>query len=473
MKRFTQITRIPLLALGLVTTSAIAVPKPNILFIMADNLGKDWIECYGADEIETPHLNQLARTGMKFHNAWSMPQCTPSRMTLLTGQYPWRTGWVGHWDVPRWGVSYFDWKHYTTFANVMKTAGYTTAIAGKWQLNDFRLEPNVLRKHGFDDWCMWTGNEKQNPLSSKVYWDPYLHTKSGSRTHRGKYGPDVHCDFLIEFMHRNRDEPMMLYFPMVLAHSPTAPTPLEPNVQSKRDQMKAMVRYTDHLIGRLLKTIGELGLRKRTIIIFTTDNGTDNDLLGTVRGQRPRGGNTYSFEGGVCAPFIVNCPGLVPEGVETEALTDFSDLLPTFAELGHATLPNGVTLDGKSFAPLILGKSNDSPRAWIMAIGRGVSELDARGVRGIHDYNERVIRDKRFKAWVSPQRKIAQLFDLQNDPLEKINLMKNTRPEVKSALRKFQAVVDTTPVEDAKLKYDPRPRRPWERELPTKKKADG
>jgi len=134
-----------------------AAPKPNILFIMVDDLGKEWISSYGADNIQTPHIDKLAKGGMKFYNAWSMPQCTPTRATLLTGQYPWRTGWVNHWDVPRWGVGYFDWVKYTTFARVMKGAGYRTAIAGKWQINDFRLEPKALEKHGFDDWCMWTG----------------------------------------------------------------------------------------------------------------------------------------------------------------------------------------------------------------------------------------------------------------------------------------------------------------------------
>jgi arylsulfatase A-like enzyme len=133
-----------------------ALDRPNILLILVDDLGKDWIGCYGADGASTPHIDRLAAAGMKFRNAWSMPQCTPTRVTLLTGQYPWRTGWVNHWDVPRWGVGYFDWEEYTTFARVLRGAGYATAIAGKWQINDFRLEPGALAKHGFDDWCVWT-----------------------------------------------------------------------------------------------------------------------------------------------------------------------------------------------------------------------------------------------------------------------------------------------------------------------------
>ena len=166
--------------------------KPNIIFIMLDDLGKEWIGCYGADDIKTPHIDALAESGLTFNKAWSMPQCTPTRVTLLTGQYPWRTGWVNHWDVPRGGVAYFDWEKHTTFATLMKSAGYKTAVAGKWQINDFRVEPEALKKHGFDDWCMWTGYEAQNTRSKNRYWDPYVHTRDGSKTWEGKFGPDIY-----------------------------------------------------------------------------------------------------------------------------------------------------------------------------------------------------------------------------------------------------------------------------------------
>ena len=184
---------------------------------------------------------------MKFRNAWSMPQCTPTRVTLLTGQYPWRTGWVNHWDVPRWGVGYFDWAKHTTFARVMKSAGYRTAVAGKWQINDFRLEPKALEKHGFDDWCMWTGYEAQNPPSGKRYWDAYIHTRAGSKTHAGKFGPDVYCDFLIDFIRANNAKPMMLYFPMALTHGPLVHTPAEPKITERFAKHKAMISRMIHM----------------------------------------------------------------------------------------------------------------------------------------------------------------------------------------------------------------------------------
>ena len=115
--------------------------RPNIIFILLDDLGKEWVSCYGAENIETPNVDALAASGIRFNNAYSMPQCTPSRATFLTGQYPFRNGWVNHWDVPRWGVGYFDWKKNPSIGRVMKAAGYATAAAGKWQINDFRIHP--------------------------------------------------------------------------------------------------------------------------------------------------------------------------------------------------------------------------------------------------------------------------------------------------------------------------------------------
>ena len=462
------VTRAAIIALAFASSQGVQaeqVEKPNILLIMVDDLGKDWIRCYGADDIQTPNIDRLAKEGMKFNNAWSMPQCTPTRATLLTGQYPWRTGWVNHWDVPRWGVAYFDWERYTAFATILKSAGYTTAIAGKWQINDFRLEPEALRKHGFDEWCVWTGYEALNPPSGKRYWDAYIHTTEGSKTYSGKFGPDIYCNFLIDFMSRHKNEPMMLYYPMALTHGPLVHTPSQPDVTGRLAKHKAMVRYTDHLVGRLVQASDDLGIRQRTIIIFTTDNGTSGGRRGTIDGARPKGGKASKYEGGVCEPFIVNCPGLVPAGTVTDALTDFTDLLPTFADLGGANVPPDLEIDGKSFAPLILGQATDSPRDWIMALGHGAAALDEHGVRGRYDFTDRVIRDKRYKVWVNTHRKITELYDLHNDPLERNNLIRSDKPELAAALAKFQAVVDSMPENDARPQYRKRQPMPWDRKF--------
>ena len=150
--------------MGATTVHAATRAKPNIVFLMVDDLGKEWVSCYGAEGIETPNIDALAEGGMLFQNAYSMPQCTPTRVALLTGQYPFRNGWINHWDVPRWDVGcHFDPTYYTTFARIVKTAGYATAAAGKWQISDFRKKQDVMNDHGFDGYCMWTGAESENP----------------------------------------------------------------------------------------------------------------------------------------------------------------------------------------------------------------------------------------------------------------------------------------------------------------------
>ena len=446
------------------TASPTTVEKPNILFIMLDDLGKEWISCYGAEDIKTPNIDALAAGGMKFNNAYSMPQCTPSRATLLTGKYPFRNGFVNHWDVPRWGIAYFDWKkkENTTFARLMKDLGYATFAAGKWQINDFRIEPQAMKKHGFDDWAMWTGYETGNPPSNERYQDPYINTPEGSKTYAGEFGPDIYTGRLIEFMRKHKEDPMCLYFPMALPHTPLVSTPDEPKAKSKLDKQIAMVRYLDKNVGRLVTALNELGIRERTIIIFTTDNGSTGSITGTLKGTKVQGGKSQEKESGVCAPFIVNGPGLVPAGVETDALTDFSDLLPTFVELGGGTVPEDLVIDGKSIAPLILGKEKDSPRKWIMALGFGKAKLDNKGVRGRADFMSRVIRDKRYKVWINNKKKITRLHDLSKDPWEKTNLLNSDSAEHKQALKKFQAVIDSLPDQDARPLYEPRAANPWD-----------
>jgi arylsulfatase A-like enzyme len=460
------------LAVPLLASEKPAV-KPNILFILVDDLGKEWIGCYGGEGIKTPNIDALAAGGMKFNNAYSMPACSPSRTTLLTGKYPWRTGYVNHWDVPRWGIGYFDWKKKgnTTFARLMKNHGYATAAAGKWQLNDFRLEPLAMQEHGFDDWAMWTGCEgstdkAHEKKSSKRYWDAYIHTKAGSKTCEGQFGPDIYANHLINFMREHKDEPMCLYYPMAMPHTPVAATPDEPKVRSVMDRHKAMVRYIDKLVGKLVKTLDELEIRDRTIVIFTTDNGSappPRGVIGVRNGKKVVGAKSTETEAGVCAPFIVNGPGLVPAGIETDALTDFSDMLPTFLELGGGQVPDDLIIDGVSIAPLILGKKQDSDRKWIMALGHGGATLDAKGVRPVNDFSTRVIRDKRYKVWISSAREIIRLHDLIEDPWEETNLLSSDRPEHKRVLGKFQQVIDALPEKDARPLYEHRAANPWDK----------
>jgi len=348
-------------------------------------------------------------------------------------------------------------------ARLLKDAGYATTAAGKWQINDFRIEPQIMKEHGYDDWLMWTGYEANNPPSANRYADPYLNTPRGSASRKGAFGPDLYTEHLIGFMQQNRDRPMFLYHAMTLPHTPFVTTPDEPDAKSNLDKHKAMVRSMDKQVGRLVSAIDELGLRERTIIIFTTDNGSTGSITGSRNGRKVKGAKGKTTEAGVCAPFIVNAPGLVPANAETDTLTDFTDLLPTFVDLAGAKVPAELEIDGISIAQVILGKAEDSPREWIMAMSSGPAKIDAKGIRGTHDFVERVIRDKSFKVHVSTGKTIHRLHDLINDPWEERNLLNGELNEAQeAALAKFQAVVDLLPDTDARPLCQPRAPQPWD-----------
>ena len=451
------------LSLGLPVDVPAETP-PNILFIMVDDLGPEWISSYGAELVKTPRIDKLASGGMSFQNAYSMPQCTPTRATLLTGQYPFRHGWCNHWDVPRWGAGCnFDWKHNTSFATLLKPAGYVSCVVGKWQINDFRVQPQALKQHGFDHWCMWTGYESQNPPSGKRYWDPYIYTdKTPSKTYQGQFGPDIYTDYLVNFMKEHRDQPMLMYFPMALTHGPLVHTPDHPDATTKEEKHLAMVLYTDKLVGRLVDTLDELQLRENTYIFFTTDNGTSGGVRGRMDGREVRGGKAKLTENGPRQPFIVNCPGRVPAGTTTDTLTDFTDMLPTFAELAGVQLQEDMQLDGYSIARVIQGKSKDTARKWMLAMGFGSASLDQDGVRPRQVFTDRVIRDKQHKVFVI-NGEITRLHDLKQDPTEETNLLASKNPKHQSALRRFQAILESFPEKDARPRYDPTPPQPWDR----------
>lgn len=439
------------------------VNQPNIFFILVDDLGKEWVSCYGAEGIKTPNIDKLAQNGLMFENFYVMPQCTPTRLSLFTGQYPFRHGWVNHWDVPRWGGgAHFDPDLNPNFARLLQTAGYKNAAVGKWQVNDFRVQPEVMIKHGFDDYCMWTGYETGNPPSAERYWDPYIHTKEGSKTYNGQFGEDVFIDFIIDFMKKNKNDPMFLYYSMCLTHTPFTTTPEEPEASGHLNQHKAMVRYMDKLVGRIDKALAELGLKENTIIIYTTDNGTTS-ITGKLNGREVQGGKSKTTESGVCVPFIVNCPGIVPEGKVTDALSDITDIFPTCLELAGAKLPDDLVIDGVSQAKIFAGKTTHSQRKWIMAMGGGNNAaLSEKGVENQYRFRDRVIRNKKYKLFISSEKEPEKLINLKIDPEEKNNLLSDKTVKNKSALKKLWKVVEMFPEKDNDPVYNPLPPQPWD-----------
>jgi len=420
-----------------------APDRPNLLFIMADDLGKEWLSCYGSACHQTPNIDRLATGGIRFENVYATPLCTPTRHELLTGRYPFRTGWTTHYDTPRWGGQYFDWNREITFARVLRSAGYATAIAGKWQINDLRTQSDALRRHGFDEHCVWTGFETGNPPSAERYFDPFIQHNGQRSTHEGAFGPDVFADFLVDFMTRHKNRPFFAYYPMVLPHTPFTKTPHNRDTTAEGLELApGMVDYVDYQVGRLVETLDKLNIRDRTIVFFTADNGTVQGVKCEARGRLVDGGKATLTEPGICVPFIVNGPQRVPAGRECDELIDFSDIFPTLIDLAGANPPEGVTLDGGSFVDLLQGQTTGRPgRQWIFSqLGRN-----------------RVVRDKRFKLYSD-----GRFYDIIADFFEQHDLRDSREPAIAAARAQLSAVLKSLPP-DAKLPFKRGPHEPKNR----------
>jgi arylsulfatase A-like enzyme len=447
---------------------------PNIIIIVVDDLGKEWISHYGAEDIATPNIDALAESGITFNNVYSMPQCTPTRVTILTGQYPFRHGWVNHWDVPRWGGgAHFDETINPSIGKEMKKAGYSTCIAGKWQIDDFRVEPDALTKNGFDEFCMWTGYESGVEASANRYQDPYVYTKEGSKTYSGEFGPDLFKNFIIDFIHNNKEHPMFIYYPMVLTHTPFVDTP----VSSAPDNLGkhiGMVKYTDLITGEIVKALENEGIRENTVIIWTTDNGTTGAITGKRNGIKVKGGKSKTIEPGINAPFIVSWPGKIKPNRISNALIDFTDIFPTCLDLAGTAPKENVLVDGKSFKidgssfkdVLMKGKEK-SNRKWILGMGGGNNAaLTVNGVENQYVFRDRVLRNQKYKLYINSEREPEKFFDLLVDDLESNNLLDSLNTEErKGNFNQLLQVSQTFPKMDNDPKYYPNPSQTWDVEI--------
>jgi arylsulfatase A-like enzyme len=397
---------------------------------MADDLGAECLGCYGGTSYTTPHLDGLASSGVRFTHCNSTPLCSPSRVQVMTGRYPFRTGWPMMINQRPKGQQYLDPKE-RTFGHVLKAGGYATALAGKWQLCHFDERPDHVRQCGFDDSCCWAW--RVNGTRTKRYWTPAVWQDGRMRDDvADRYGPDVFCEFLIDAMTRNRSRPFMAYYPMTLVHSPFVPTPDTKRRQSTPKGSKArqqnfadMVAYMDKLIGRLVAALDRLKLREKTLIMFTGDNGTHRAITSKLGGTSIiTGGKGKMTEAGTHVPLIANWHGTTPAGKVCDDLIDFSDMMPTFVELAGAPLPQGVTIDGRSFAPQLLGQKG-KPRDWAYCRLR----------------EDRWVRDKRWRL-----RGNGTLVDLQGQRYGTKPTYKpgqNEPPEANAARKRLQAVLDT------------------------------
>ncbi len=431
--------------------------QPNIILILVDDLGKEWISCYGAEDIKTPNIDKLADNGVLFNNVYAMPQCTPTRLALLTGQYPYRNGWINHWDVPRWGGgAHFDETQNPSFISKIKETGYKTCIAGKWQIDDFRVEPDALTKIGFDSYCMWTGYETGIPESAERYQNPYIYSNGFSKTYSNQFGSDIFTKHITSFITENNESPFFVYFPMVLTHPPFVNTPDETS-DTKIGKHKAMVRYTDKIVGQLINTLEALNIREETIIIFTTDNGTSRGIKGNYKNEFINGGKTQTTENGICIPFIISWTGRIKNNLLSNALIDFTDILPTCLDIAGGNpkpkmtfLDKSYVIDGISFKDVLTKNRTSSKRSWILSMGgQNNARLTENGVENMYAFRDRVLRNERYKLYINTAGLPEKFFDLEQDPFENQNLINNLNS--KERKRNFELLlkpVKTFPKKD-------------------------
>ena len=333
--------------------------KPNIVLIMADDMGYECIGANGSIEYQTPNIDELANKGIRFEHCYSQPLCTPSRVKIMTGQYNYR--------------NYEDFGYINpnqkTFGNLLHDAGYATCVSGKLQLNGLNRNnegnQDVNRPYhfGFDEYCLWQLHHRRTKDGER--FGNALITQNGKDLPRDPdlYGPRVFADYILDFIERKADQPFFVYYPMVLVHDPFVPTPDSPEwaEQERRYENDTayfadMMAYTDRIIGELETKLKEKGVWENTLFIFTADNGTHRSIwssttYGNIKGAKGENKNTGNH-----VPMILSWPAKMKGKRIVESVVSFADILPTLCDAAGIS-PEEYKTDGRSFLSLITNEA--------------------------------------------------------------------------------------------------------------------
>ncbi len=432
----------------LILTPAAAADRPNIIFILADDLGWTDLGCQGSQYYQTPAIDRLAAQGLRFTQGYTCgPNCQPTRAALMSGQYGPRTGVYTVGNIER-----FNWQtrplkpvenvvalplQLRTVANVLQDAGYDTAMFGKWHLG--QNGDHHPAKRGFAEALVTMGQHWNFKLDPPVDYpaDQYL--------------ADFLTDRAVEFIGRRRDRPFFLYLPHFGVHSPHE---AKPELIERFKSLKtvgghnnpiyaAMIASVDESVGRILAALDQQGLAENTLVIFSSDNGGVGGYVregtkssGDITDNAPlRSGKGCLYEGGVRVPWIARWPGRIPPGV-TETPIISVDLLPTLAELAQAKLPENQPLDGVSqVACLTSGGTQSQSRDlfWHFPgyLGAGPGQWRTLPAGAVRSGNWKLLEffeDKRL-----------ELYDLTKDPSQTNNVAAAYPAETKALHRKLIA----------------------------------
>ncbi len=429
------------------------VERPNIVFILADDLGYGELGCYGQTLIQTPNLDRLAAEGMKFRQFYAgATVCAPSRSVLMTGQHHGHTRVRGN-AAPEGSGPQRLTANDTTVAKVLQQAGYTTALIGKWGLG-MPGDEGIPNRQGFDQFFgflsqhhahnhfpdyLWR-NETRVPLPNGVV--PVGTNGGGYATNRVVSADELFADEAIKFIDLNRAKPFFLYLSFVIPHANNERTQAlkdgteVPDLGLYKDKdwtpqnrgQAAMVTQLDTLVGRVVAHLNTLGLSKNTLVIFTSDNGphreSRNDPEFFAASGPHRGIKRALTDGGIRVPFIARWPGKIAAGAVSDHVGYFGDFMATAAELAKAPVPEG--LDSITIAPTLFGRAKDQAKHrflyWEFHEGgfKQAALLDGRW-KGL-----------RLKGTAGP----IELYDLSTDSNESGNIAA-TRPEIVKQLDEY------------------------------------
>lgn len=383
--------------------------KPNIIFILADDLGVGEVSCYGADNYKTPHIDKLASDGIRFTRAYTIPLCGPSRATILTGRHLFRTGATNQ-DATGLMKPSVE----IMMPTYLKQAGYVTSMIGKW--GQLPLEPSDF---GFDDHLKFKG--------SGTYWNTqergktYLVNGVEVNLKDKEYMPDVMHRHLVDFMTKNRENPFYVYYSLSHVHTDILETP--DSSPDTKDYYTDNISYMDKLVGKLMDELERLKLLDNTLVIFFGDNGTAGGRAddATIGKRRLIGEKGSMLEGGSLEPMIAFWKGVTPKGKVLNDLISAVDFVPTFAEIAGVKLPSDKILDGHSFNDQLHGKKGN-PRSSIF----------------VQLANMWYVRSSDYKLNQS-----GELFDMSKAPFEEILIPADTKDTKALAAKKIlQAELD-------------------------------
>jgi len=433
-----------LLTVSVAAAAAPTASRPNIVFILADDISARDLSCYGGP-IQMPLLDRLARQGVQFNNTWSAPLCGPTRAMLLTGKYPNHQGYYENAVSPR--VAFYDDPRHLPLLRMAQAAGYVTGMFGKMQFG------NDAGQYGVDVHCVcryWKGYDGPSHLPNgsregmygvSWYWHPGLVLNGvGIPTTDADFGPDLELEQLLKFVEANKDRPFMAYWPTNLPHkernaesgynsfSYTSVPELDGSGQKTgrkvAGSLQSTMGYLDFLIGQIQNRLQQLGLAENTVFFIAGDNGTANGDKGS-----------YDRDYAIRVPLVVSGGPVKPQGL-SKALVDFTDIWPTVANL--VGYEGAMNTDGHSFAPYLLGQPF-TPRTTIqMAMN-----------------NARWLRDQ---DWLIDGR--GRFFDLRGatKQADYKEVSESLDPEVVAARKRFEPLLNAIPVPD---ENDPLTKNAW------------